>query len=378
MNEQFLAALQAENLPVSLDESLGRHTTFRIGGNADFFCVPATVTQLTRILELCRQYQVRTYLLGNGSNTLFSDAGFGGAVICLTGLNSRFSMQAQPDGSTKVLAPAGMMLSALCNTAQKESLAGLEFAFGIPGTVGGAVYMNAGAYGGEIKDVLTAVTFLDENLHLQTLPVQELQLGYRTSIFERCSWCILEAEFTLHPGDAQEIHTAMQEYMRRRKEKQPLEYPSAGSTFKRPVGQFAGKLIEDCGLRGFRVGGAAISEKHCGFVVNLGNATCADVVSLTEQVRLAIEMLEEAGALETLPKPLQQAARLRMQYPEMPLAKLAEKFDPPVSKAGLSHRFKRIQEAAARLNAAASAQPEEQENPKEPEPAGQDIAPSPQ
>ena len=161
------------------------------------------------------------------------------------------------------------------------------------GTVGGAVYMNAGAYGGEIKDVLTAVTFLDENLHLQTLPVQELQLGYRTSIFERCSWCILEAEFTLHPGDAQEIHTAMQEYMRRRKEKQPLEYPSAGSTFKRPVGQFAGKLIEDCGLRGFRVGGAAISEKHCGFVVNLGNATCADVVSLTEQVRQIV--LEKTG-----------------------------------------------------------------------------------
>ena len=158
MNEQFLSALQAENLPVSLDESLGRHTTFRIGGNADFFCVPATVTQLTRILELCRQYQVRTYLLGNGSNTLFSDAGFGGAVICLTGLNSRFSMQAQPDGSTKVLAPAGMMLSALCNTAQKESLAGLEFAFGIPGTVGGAVYMNAGAYGGEMKQVVTSVT----------------------------------------------------------------------------------------------------------------------------------------------------------------------------------------------------------------------------
>ena len=144
MNEQFLAALQAENLPVSLDESLGRHTTFRIGGNADFFCVPATVTQLTRILELCRQYQVRTYLLGNGSNTLFSDAGFGGAVICLTGLNSHFSMQAQPDGSTKVLAPAGMMLSALCNTAQKESLAGLEFAFGIPGTVGGGCVYERG------------------------------------------------------------------------------------------------------------------------------------------------------------------------------------------------------------------------------------------
>lgn len=285
MNEPFLQALQAENLPVSLDESLGRHTTFRIGGNAKFFCVPATVTQLTRILELCRQYQVRTYLLGNGSNTLFSDGGFDGAVICLTGLNSRFFIQRQPDGSAKVFAPAGMMLSALCNTAQQESLAGLEFAFGIPGTVGGAVYMNAGAYGGEMKDVLTAVTYLDDDLQIKTLPAQDLKLGYRTSIFEQKPWCILEAELTLHPGDAQEIRTAMQEYMRRRKEKQPLEYPSAGSTFKRPVGQFAGKLIEDCGLRGFRVGGAAISEKHCGFVVNMGNATCADVVSLTEQVR---------------------------------------------------------------------------------------------
>ena len=158
----------------------------------------------------------------------------------------------------------------------------------VTGVIGG-IYMNAGAYGGEIKDVLTAVTFLDENLHLQTLPVQELQLGYRTSIFERCSWCILEAEFTLHPGDALEIRTAMQEYMRRRKEKQPLEYPSAGSTFKRPVGQFAGKLIEDCGLRGFRVGGAAISEKHCGFVVNLGGATCADVLALCDEVRAIVK-----------------------------------------------------------------------------------------
>ena len=289
MNEQFLAALQAENLPVSLDESLGRHTTFRIGGNADFFCVPATVTQLTRILELCRQYQVRTYLLGNGSNTLFSDAGFGGAVICLTGLNSCFSMQAQPDGSTKVLAPAGMMLSALCNTAQKESLAGLEFAFGIPGTVGGAVYMNAGAYGGEIKDVLTAVTFLDENLHLQTLPVQELQLGYRTSIFERCSWCILEAEFTLHPGDAQEIHTAMQEYMRRRKEKQPLEYPSAGSTFKRPPGYYAGTLIDQTGLKGLSCGDAQVSMKHAGFVVNTGHASARDVLNVIHEVQKRVE-----------------------------------------------------------------------------------------
>lgn len=187
MNEQFLAALQAENLPVSLDESLGRHTTFRIGGNADFFCVPATVTQLTRILELCRQYQVRTYLLGNGSNTLFSDAGFGGAVICLTGLNSRFSMQASRMAHQGA-GPGWYDAFALCNTAQKESLAGLEFAFGIPGTVGGAVYMNAGAYGGEIKDVLTAVTFLDENLHLQTL------------LCRNCSWVIAPAFLSGAPG----------------------------------------------------------------------------------------------------------------------------------------------------------------------------------
>lgn len=255
--------------------------------------MPATVTQLTRILELCRQYQVRTYLLGNGSNTLFSDAGFGGAVICLTGLNSRFSMQAQPDGSTKVLAPAGMMLSALCNTAQKESLAGLEFAFGIPGTVGGAVYMNAGAYGGEIKDVLTAVTFLDENLHLQTLPVQELQLGYRTSILSGAPGASWKRNLPCTPVMHRRSIPPCRNICAAAKKKQPLEYPSAGSTFKRPVGQFAGKLIEDCGLRGFRVGGAAISEKHCGFVVNLGNATCADVVSLTEQVRQIV--LEKTG-----------------------------------------------------------------------------------
>ena len=289
MNEQFLAALQAENLPVSLDESLGRHTTFRIGGNADFFCVPATVTQLTRILELCRQYQVRTYLLGNGSNTLFSDAGFGGAVICLTGLNSRFSMQAQPDGSTKVLAPAGMMLSALCNTAQKESLAGLEFAFGIPGTVGGAIYMNAGAYGGEMKDVLTSVEYLAADGNIVEVPAAELDLSYRHSIFEENGGCILSATFRLKKGDAASIKARMDELMQKRIDKQPLDKPSAGSTFKRPAGAFAAALIDQCGLRGYRHGGAAVSEKHCGFVVNLGGATCADVLALCDEVRSIVK-----------------------------------------------------------------------------------------
>ena len=299
MFEPLCAALDAAGIACTRNELLADHCTFRIGGPADIFIKPCDEIQLCRAVAFCKEQGARYYLLGNGSNILFEDAGFRGAVLDLTAMKTGIGMKENVPGEESgvvycnVTVGAGMKLSTLCNFALNHSCTGLEFAYGIPGTVGGAVYMNAGAYGGEIKDVLTAVTFLDENLHLQTLPVQELQLGYRTSIFERCSWCILEAEFTLHPGDALEIRTAMQEYMRRRKEKQPLEYPSAGSTFKRPVGQFAGKLIEDCGLRGFRVGGAAISEKHCGFVVNLGNATCADVVSLTEQVRQIV--LEKTG-----------------------------------------------------------------------------------
>lgn len=268
---------------------MSKYTTFRIGGNASVMLTPLNDGQLALIIKECKKENIKPFILGNGSNMLICDAGLKTVVVNMCRPEPEIKLVS---GDT-IVCDAGMTMSKVCNFALENGLTGLEFAFGIPGSAGGAAYMNAGAYGGEIKDVLTAVTFLDENLHLQTLPVQELQLGYRTSIFERCSWCILEAEFTLHPGDAQEIHTAMQEYMRRRKEKQPLEYPSAGSTFKRPVGQFAGKLIEDCGLRGFRVGGAAISEKHCGFVVNLGNATCADVVSLTEQVRQIV--LEKTG-----------------------------------------------------------------------------------
>ena len=258
-------------------------------GPAAVMVFPKTVEELKPLLQTASAHGITPYILGAGTNVLAPDEGLQAIVICLKDALTSIRLL----DKTRMEVFAGESMAKAAVFAKNHALTGLEFAHGIPGTLGGGVFMNAGAYGGEIKDVLTAVTFLDENLHLQTLPVQELQLGYRTSIFERCSWCILEAEFTLHPGDAQEIHTAMQEYMRRRKEKQPLEYPSAGSTFKRPVGQFAGKLIEDCGLRGFRVGGAAISEKHCGFVVNLGNATCADVVSLTEQVRQIV--LEKTG-----------------------------------------------------------------------------------
>ena len=275
----LVRALRAEQLPALQGEPLSRHTTFQIGGPAAVFCRPETPAQLLRTLELCREHGVRSYLLGNGSNTLFSDAGFDGAVVCTVEMKSPVTV------SGNVLrAAAGAPLGAVCRKAQQAGLAGLAFAFGIPGTVGGAVYMNAGAYGGELKQVLRRVTFLDRALRLDSLPVQELALGYRTSRFETEGGVILEAEFSLAPGDPAAIEAEMQELMARRREKQPLELPSAGSTFKRPQGAFAGALIEQAGLRGFAVGGAAVSTKHCGFVVNTGGATCADVVALTEEV----------------------------------------------------------------------------------------------
>ena len=275
----LVRALRAEQLPALQGEPLSRHTTFQIGGPAAVFCRPETPAQLLRTLELCREHGVRSYLLGNGSNTLFSDAGFDGAVVCTV------EMKRPVIVSGNVLrAAAGAPLGAVCRKAQQAGLAGLAFAFGIPGTVGGAVYMNAGAYGGELKQVLRRVTFLDRALRLDSQPVQELALGYRTSRFETEGGVILEAEFSLTPGDPAAIEAEMQELMARRREKQPLDLPSAGSTFKRPQGAFAGALIEQAGLRGFAVGGAAVSTKHCGFVVNTGGATCADVVALTEEV----------------------------------------------------------------------------------------------
>lgn len=281
----LLDAMGTQALPCIYNEPLNRHTTFKIGGPAAVFCKPRTVVELTKTLELCRQTGVRTYLLGNGSNTLFADEGFDGAVVCLTDLKTRATAQTLEDGRVRLTASAGTLLVSVCNRALELGLTGLEFAFGIPGTVGGAVYMNAGAYGGEMKDVLDQVTFLDENLKLRTLPAGDLALGYRTSVFEKQPWCILEAQLVLKPGDPEEIKARMQDFMSRRREKQPLDMPSAGSTFKRPAGCFAGQLIDQCGLRGFSVGGAAVSQKHCGFVVNTGGATCADVVELTDKIR---------------------------------------------------------------------------------------------
>ncbi len=277
-------ALAAEQLPFVQQEVLAGHTTFKIGGPAAFWCAPRNAAELRRILQHCRAQGVRVYLLGNGSNTLFDDAGFDGAVVDMRGLNEMKATDADTD-LVRITAGAGQTLGRLCSKAQTLGLTGLEFACGIPGTVGGAVYMNAGAYGGELKDVLESVTFLDSDLQLRTLPAADLKMGYRTSLFEENpDWCILSATVVLRHGDGAAVLARMQELLGRRKDKQPLEWPSAGSTFKRPQGAFAGKLIEECGLRGFTVGGAQISEKHCGFVINRGGATCADVVALTEQV----------------------------------------------------------------------------------------------
>ena len=292
--ETLRRALQQNALPFSEQEPLAAHTTFQIGGPAVFWCMPKDAVQLRSTLALCRANGARVYLLGNGSNTLFADEGYDGAVVDLRGLNFGPMAQAQPDGSTRLTAGAGLTLGRLCAAAQQQGLAGLAFACGIPGTLGGAVYMNAGAYGGEMKDVLENVTFLDSDLAERTLPAAELALGYRTSLFEQYpDWCILSATVRLQPGDSAAILAEMQDYLQRRKDKQPLEWPSAGSTFKRPQGAFAGKLIEDCGLRGFAVGGAQISEKHCGFVINRGGATCADVVRLTDQVKAIV--LQKTG-----------------------------------------------------------------------------------
>ena len=297
MQEQTItalcAALTAQQLPFAQGEPLAPHTTFKIGGPAAFWCTPRDAEQLRRTLQLCRENGVRVYLLGNGSNTLFDDAGFDGAVIDMRGLSGMENSGLDTD-AVRITAGAGQTLGRLCSKAQTLGLTGLEFACGIPGTVGGAVYMNAGAYGSELKDVLESVTFLDSDLQLRTLPAADLAMGYRTSIFEQNpDWCILSATVVLHRGDGAAVLARMQELLGKRREKQPLEWPSAGSTFKRPQGAFAGKLIEDCGLRGFTVGGAQISEKHCGFVINRGGATCADVVSLTNQVKAIV--LQKTG-----------------------------------------------------------------------------------
>lgn len=266
------------------DEPLKKHVTFRIGGPADFLVAPHETEEVRDVIAVCRKLDIPCCIIGNGSNLLVSDEGFQGVVIQLY---RNFNKMELKDEVLNV--QAGCSNAVVAKLALEHELTGYEFAAGIPGTVGGAVVMNAGAYGGEMKDVLTEVTVLDENNELLVLPAEKLELGYRTSIITQKGYVVLEAKIRLTKGDGTAIKARMEELKEQRVSKQPLEYPSAGSTFKRPEGYFAGKLIMDAGLRGFTVGGAQVSEKHCGFVINIGEATARDVVDLMDQVRKTVK-----------------------------------------------------------------------------------------
>lgn len=282
IENMFCMTLGSDN--VRLHEPMKKHTTFRIGGPADYYLCPHSTEELQKILQICRENKLEFFILGNGSNLLVSDKGYRGVVIQLW---KNFSDIETEDNTITV--KTGALLSKVAAEALEESLTGMEFASGIPGTMGGAVMMNAGAYGGEMKDIIREVTVLTREGELLTLSKEEMNFGYRTSVVKEKGYVVISAVLQLRKGDREEIRKVMDELKERRVTKQPLDMPSAGSTFKRPEGYFAGKLIMDAGLRGFSVGGAQISEKHCGFVVNKGDATAADVLGLIGEVQKRVQ-----------------------------------------------------------------------------------------
>lgn len=292
--ERLAALCQLEKIPVLWDEPMKNHTSFKIGGPAAALCVPKDRQQLRELVGFVQREGVDSWYIGNGSNLLVSDKGLNGVAILL---DSGFDGEIEVDG-TVLLAPAGKKLSAVCAAACAAGLTGLEFAYGIPGSVGGAVYMNAGAYGGEMKDRLLWVEYLAPTGEIVRLEQEQLSLSYRHSRFMEEGMqgsCIVRAAFGLQRGEKAAIQSEMDRILNQRRQKQPLEYPSAGSTFKRPQGAFAAQLIDKCGLKGFTVGGAQVSKKHAGFVINTGKATCADVLELTRQVRECVQ--EKTGYL---------------------------------------------------------------------------------
>lgn len=270
------------------NEPMSLHTSFRVGGPADVYAEPEDDWELRELIDTCTAAGTPWLLMGHGSNLLFGDGGFRGTVICL---GKAFS-EIRVDGDV-IEAQAGALLSAVANAALEHGLTGMEFASGIPGSVGGALVMNAGAYGGEIKDILEEAEILEMDGTPQRVAADELELGYRTSNITSLGRTVLGARFRLKKGDPEQISALMKDLNNRRKEKQPLEYPSAGSTFKRPEGYFAGKLIQDAGCKGLAIGGAQVSEKHAGFVINKGGATAKDILDLIEEVQRRV--LEDSG-----------------------------------------------------------------------------------
>ena len=282
--ENFVNELSKLKTEYLLNEPMCRHTTFGIGGAADVFVAPKNSEELKTVISLALQNGVAYTVVGNGSNLLVSDKGIEGAVVKVGDWNEITHTD------KTVTCSAGVKLANLCKYCEQNGLSGLEFAYGIPGTVGGALYMNAGAYGGEMKDVVTSAEYIAKDLTLVSINAEDMKLGYRTSAFKNNGGIITSVTFSLNKDNSAEIRAKMDDFMARRILKQPLEAKSAGSTFKRPVGNFAGTLIEQCGLKGFSIGGAEVSVKHAGFVINKGNATCADVLRLISHIEQTVSI----------------------------------------------------------------------------------------
>ncbi|PKM48163.1 MAG: UDP-N-acetylenolpyruvoylglucosamine reductase, partial [Firmicutes bacterium HGW-Firmicutes-6] len=264
------AVMATEN--IKENEPMKNHTSFKVGGPADLFLMPQTREELQAVLEICKESEKPLYIMGNGSNLIVRDKGYSGIIINTKALN-----QVETVGETLIAEP-GISLKDLANVALKEKLTGLEFASGIPGSLGGAVTMNAGAYDGEMKQVIKSITVITEDGSLKTISADQCHFGYRSSILQQHNWVLVSVELILANGDYQAIQAKMLDLNTQRQTKQPLEYPSAGSTFRRPVGYYAGKLVQDAGFRGYAIGGAQVSEKHSGFVINKGGATAADIL----------------------------------------------------------------------------------------------------
>lgn len=268
---------------ITVDSPMSEHIYFRVGGPADILVTPVNEEQVVNTLKLCREYNVPYFILGNGSNILVKDGGISGVVIKFNKLN-----KITTEGNC-VTAQSGALLKDVSKAALENNLRGFEFACGIPGSIGGAVFMNAGAYDGEMAHVIKSARVIDENCNIKNLTKEELELGYRSSIVMKKGYVVIEATVELESGEYASIKDKIDDLTKRRESKQPLEYPSAGSTFKRPEGYFAGKLIQDSGLKGFSIGGAAVSEKHSGFVINKGGATAKDVLDVIAHVQKTVK-----------------------------------------------------------------------------------------
>ncbi|MDY2846277.1 MAG: UDP-N-acetylmuramate dehydrogenase [Eubacteriales bacterium] len=267
-------------IEIKQNEPMSRHTSFKIGGNADLYIIPHDMDALIETVRILKETETKRYFLGNATNVLFDDAGFRGAVVSLGNICAIKVIE------NRIIAEAGASLNLVCKTARDKELSGLEFAYGIPGSIGGAVFMNAGAYGGEMSQVVAQSTYFSlDDMTVHTIPLTAHEYGYRESVYRHNNWLVLSAVLELQKGEYDKINAAMNDYMSRRIDKQPLEYPSAGSVFKRYPGRYTGQMIEECGLKGYSIGGAQVSEKHAGFIVNKGGATSADVLALIEHIK---------------------------------------------------------------------------------------------